>query len=133
FFVAVDRYLRMKAEAHESDEQYAYARACLLHYAAWMVDHEVPYLDQQEKLEFPTETWAAQEFRKANVLRLAAAYADEPLRGRLLQRGAELADRAWADLFRFARPATTRALAILFTEGLTEGRLRAGHVDVLPA
>ena len=59
---------------------YAYARAALLHYAGWMLEHEVPYFDRPEKLEYPTETWAAQEFRKANVLRLAAAHADEPLR-----------------------------------------------------
>ena len=51
-----------------------------------MVEHERPYLDHPEQLEYPTETWAAQELRKANVLRWAARYADEPLR-RAVRRG----------------------------------------------
>src|SRR5262249_6816004 len=79
FLVALDRYLAVKAEAGELDDRYAFARAGLLHYAAWMLEHEVPYFDHPERLEYPTETWAAQDFRKANVLRLAAAHADEPL------------------------------------------------------
>src|SRR5207253_1959466 len=82
-----------KADAGEIDRPYAYAQASLVTYAAWMADHEVPYFDQAEKLEFPTESWAAQELRKANVLRLAAAHADEPLRSRMVRRGTELADR----------------------------------------
>ena len=38
--------------------------ASLLHYADWMVKHEYPYLDRPEKVQFPTETWPAQELRK---------------------------------------------------------------------
>ena len=101
FLSSLARYLDLKAEAGELDFMYAYARASLLRYARWMVEHEVPYFDHPEKLEFPTETWAAQEFRKANVLRLAAAHADEPLRSDLLRRGDELAERAWNDLLQF--------------------------------
>jgi hypothetical protein len=133
FLSVLSRYLALKAEAGQVDRAYAYAQASLLHYAEWMLEHEVPYFDRPEQLEYPTETWAAQELRKANVLRLAAAHAGEPLRSRLLQRGAELADRAWSDLFRFERPATTRSLAIVFTEGLKDAAFRAGHVDSPPA
>ncbi|HXG08797.1 MAG TPA: hypothetical protein VNK04_03325 [Gemmataceae bacterium] len=111
------RYLDMKAEAEQLDFMYAYARASLLRYAGWMVEHERPYLDRPEELEYPNETWAAQEMRKANVLRLAAAHADEPLRSRLLRRGDELADRAWSSLLRFETRLTTRAVAIVLTEG----------------
>jgi hypothetical protein len=117
FLAALDHYLRVKAEARELDSMYAYARASLLHYAAWMVENEVPYFDQAEKLEYPTEAWAGQELRKANVLRLASAHADEPLRSRLLARGDELADRAWSDMFRFASRHTARGLALVLAEG----------------
>jgi hypothetical protein len=117
FLTVLARFLRVKAEAGELDFMYAYGRASLLHYAAWMLEHEEPYFDRPEKLEFPTETWAAQEFRKANVLRLAAAHEDEPQQARLLGRADELAERAWKDLLRFDRPATARALALLFGEG----------------
>lgn len=117
FLSAVARYLAVKAEAGELDFMHAYARAVLLHYACWMVDHERPYFDQVENLEFPNETWAAQEFRKANVLRLAAAHADEPLRSAALARGDELAERAWRDLSQFASKHSARAAALLLTEG----------------
>jgi hypothetical protein len=133
FLSVLARYLDLKAESGNLDAVYAHARASLLHYASWMVENEVPYFDHPEKLEFPTETWAAQELRKANVLRLAAEHAAEPLRARLLQRGAELADRAWGDLFRFERPATPRALALLFTEGLKDVWFRTGTVGFKPS
>jgi hypothetical protein len=117
FLSVLARYLQLKADAGELDFMYAYVRASLLLYAGWMLEHEVPYFNQAEKLEYPTETWAAQEFRKANVLRLAAMHAQEPLRQRLLDRGGELADRAWSDLLRFESRTTARAFAILLTEG----------------
>src|SRR5262249_30390675 len=72
------RYLDLKAEAEQLDAAYAYAQASLLHYAAWMADNEVPYFDRPDQLAYPTETWAAQELRKGNALRLAAAHAEEP-------------------------------------------------------
>jgi hypothetical protein len=81
-----------------------------------MLHHERPYLDHPEQLEYPTETWAAHDLRKANVLRLASRHADEPLRTDLLRRGDELADRAMFDLMQFRRPDTARALAILMVE-----------------
>jgi hypothetical protein len=58
--------------------------------------------------------------RKANVLRLAAQHADEPLHTRLLRRGEEFAARAWSDLLRFESRSTTRPLAIMMREGLID-------------
>jgi hypothetical protein len=124
FFAVLARFLDLKAEAGELDRMYAYGRASLLHYAGWMLDHEEPYFDHPEKLEFPTETWAAQELRKANVLRLAAAHAAEPLRNRLLRRGAELAKRAWDDLLAFESRHVTRAVALVLVEGLRDSYFR---------
>ena len=132
FLTSLDRYLGVKAEAGEFDNRYAYARACLLHYAAWMVDHEIPYLDRPEALEFPTETWAAQEFRKANVMRLASAYADEPLYSRLLARGRVLADRAWSDLLGFPSRHVSRAVAIVMTEGTRDDWFRRYALTAAP-
>jgi hypothetical protein len=120
FFSALARYLRAKAEAGETDGMYAYTQASLVRYAAWMLDHERPYFDHPGQLAYPTEAWAVQEMRKANVLRLAAAHADEPLRGRLLRRGQELADRAWDDLERFETRGAARAVAIMMMEGTVD-------------
>ena len=132
FLAALARYLSHKAECGQLDNMYAYSRASLLHYATWMADNEVAYLDQTERLEFPTETWAAQEFRKANVLRLSAAHADEPLRSRLMRRGDALADRAWMDLYRFESRFVARAAAIVFVEGLRDFCLRVHGVNSFP-
>src|SRR5208337_2266439 len=84
------------------------------------------------KLEFPTETWAAQDLRKANVLRLAAAHGEDPLRTGLLRRATELADRSWSDLLRFESRATTRPLAIVMTEGLRDAYFRSSGVSSVP-
>ena len=59
-----------RTSGSERDRMYAWARASLLHYARWMADHEYPYLDKPEILEFPTETWAAQDIRKERRLSL---------------------------------------------------------------
>ncbi len=53
---------------------YAYARASLLHYARWMAEHEYPYLEKPEILEYPTETWAAQDMRKSEIFDYAARH-----------------------------------------------------------
>jgi hypothetical protein len=124
FLSALARYLRLKAEAEELDNEYAYARASLVQYAEWMVDNEIPYLDQRDKLEFPTEAWAAQDLRKANVMRLAAGYTEGSLHDRLLQRGQEIADRAWRDLMGFESRTVARALALVMVEGLQDLCLR---------
>jgi hypothetical protein len=126
FLVVLARYLDLKAEAGSLDFMYAYARASLLHYASRMVEKERPYFDQSGQLEYPTETWAAQELRKANAFRLAARYADEPLRARLLGKGGEFARRAWADLGRFASRRTARPLAVMMTEGTRDAFFRQG-------
>jgi hypothetical protein len=133
FLSVLARYLDLKAERGELDHGFAYARASLLRYAEWMLIHEEPYFARPEKLEFPTETWAAQEFRKANALRLAAAHADESLRARLLSRADELADRGWEDLHRCKPSVTARARAILFVEGMRQHYFRSRGVTPAPA
>jgi hypothetical protein len=128
FLTSLAKYLDVKAEAGQPNQQAAYAQASLLHYARWMLEHERPYFDQADKLEYPTEAWAAQEFRKANVLRLAARHAEEPLRTALFQRGHELADRAWQDLLRFETRTYARAVAVVMIEGLKDCAFRSQGV-----
>jgi hypothetical protein len=124
YLVALARYLDLKIRHEQLDDMYHYAQAALVHYAAWMAEHEQPYLDRAEQLEYVTEAWPAQELRKANVLRLAARHAPEPLRSRLLQRATELADRAWSDWSAFPTRMSTRALAVLLVEGVRDAYYR---------
>lgn len=117
FLTALDRYLALKAALGELDRQYAYAQQSLLAYAAWMVKHERPYLDRPEELEYVTETWAAQELRKANALYLAAAHADESLAARCELKALELSEAAWKALLAFPTLHVTRVIAIVASEG----------------
>jgi hypothetical protein len=116
--------LQCKEEARQFDAYYAYGRDSLAHYGQWMLVNERPYLDHRESLEYPTEAWAAQEFRKANVLRLAAKYCEQVTAAQMLRRGKELAVRAWTDLFGFERRTTIRAMAVVMVEGLRDAELR---------
>lgn len=86
FLQALGRYLDDKTQRGELDEHYAYARASLLHYARWMAEHEIPYLDWPERLKMPTETWAAQDMRKSDVFKYAAKHATGAERERFLER-----------------------------------------------
>ncbi|MBY0232301.1 MAG: hypothetical protein K2W96_23740 [Gemmataceae bacterium] len=76
FLQALGKYLGHKAERGELDRMYGYARASLLHYARWMAESEYPYLDKPERLEYPTETWAAQDMRKSEVFWFAWLHAE---------------------------------------------------------
>jgi hypothetical protein len=134
FLTSLDKYLDAKLEAGELDAMYAYGRESLLHYARWMSEHEKAYFDQEEKLEYPTEAWAMQELRKANVFRRAARHADEPLRAKLLKKGDEFGDRAWRDLMRFSQTRTTaRAIALVMIEGLADCVYRDSPPEPRPA
>jgi hypothetical protein len=84
---ALGKYLDVKAEAGRLDLMYAYARESLLTYARWMAEHERPILDRPDELEFPNETWAAQDIRKSDVFKLAALHAQGDERDRFVERG----------------------------------------------
>lgn len=106
FLQSLGKYLLDKAERDERDQGWAYARASLLHYARWMAAHEYPYLEKPEKLEFPTETWAAQDIRKSDVFCHAARHAN----------GRE--HELFADKARFFHATSTRTLAQVPTRAL---------------
>ena len=74
FLQEVIRYLDLKRSWNEFDNAFTYARDALLHYAHWMSINEEPYLEQPERLEYPNDTWIAQDIRKANVLYAAYRY-----------------------------------------------------------
>ncbi|MGE3957958.1 MAG: hypothetical protein AB7H96_14660 [Vicinamibacterales bacterium] len=79
FLQTLGQYLYAKWERGEFDAMFDYARASLLHYSAYIVDHETPYLEHPERLEFPTETWVAQDLRKGDALLWAAFFAIDPV------------------------------------------------------
>lgn len=72
FLQALMRYLDIKVERGQNDCAYAYAWKSLVHYGRWMLAHESPTLDHPERLQYPTETWAAQDMRKWHILQYVA-------------------------------------------------------------
>jgi hypothetical protein len=83
---ALGVYLDHKIDLGQLDEMYAYARQTLLHYARWMAVNERPILDTPEKLQFPTETWCAQDMRKVEVFQFAAKHAAGVEKEKFLER-----------------------------------------------
>ena len=77
FFQAVGRFLFLKESLNSIDLDYWYARHSLLHFANWMCENEGFYLDTPEKLEFPNDTWCAQELRKANLFYFASYFSNK--------------------------------------------------------
>jgi hypothetical protein len=86
FLQALGRYLDYKVELGQLDRMYAYARLTLLHYARWMATNERPYLDAADQLQYPTETWVAQEMRKVEAFQFAAKHTVGEERVRFLER-----------------------------------------------
>ena len=90
YLQALTRYLDVKRERGQNDESHAYAIATLNHFADWMSENERPTLDHAERLQYPTETWVAQDMRKWHVLQYAAWLSGEhPRRAKLLQEKAD--------------------------------------------
>jgi hypothetical protein len=121
---ALGRYIDDLRERGGLDDAVEYARAALVRYARWIAAHEFPYLDKPELLEFPTETWAAQDLRKGAVLDLAAEHCADPAeRTRFAERATFFHETALETLARFETRTTTRPVVLVMTNGVA----RAGH------
>ena len=114
---AVAKFLDKKSELQERDEGFALARGGLLVYADWMERHEYPYLQRPELLEYPNETWAAQELRKCVVLYHAARYAPPQRRTPYLEKARMLLEAAREDLEHFPTSSCTRPVALMLQNG----------------
>jgi hypothetical protein len=118
FLQALGKYLEYRADLGLIDAKFEYARAVLVKYAMWMCANERPYLDAPEKLEFPTETWAAQDLRKAAVFEFAARHTtDDGARACFLARADGFVDYAIGALMRSPTGRLTRPLVLLLAYG----------------
>jgi hypothetical protein len=117
YLQALGAYLDHKAELGQLDTAYAYAQATLLHYARWMADHEYPYLEKPEILEYPTETWAAQDMRKCAVFQYAMKHASGPERARFAERAAYFFDYAVRKLSGMKERTLCRPVVLLMSYG----------------
>lgn len=118
FLQALGKYLEYRADRGLIDAKYEYARAVMHKYALWMCASERPYLDTPEKLEYPTETWAAQDIRKAAVFEFAARLTtDEGARACFMARADGFVEYAIATLSASPTGRLTRPLVLLLAYG----------------
>ncbi len=132
FLQALGKYLDHKAERGQLDATYAYARASLLHYARWMADNEVPTLSRPEILEYPNETWAAQDMRKCEVFQFATKHAVGSERDRFRER----ADFFFRDAVARLTASPTRTLArpvvLMLSYGYAHAHFQAHPNEAAP-
>ena len=126
FLLALGRYLDIKHQFEQTDAHFFYARTVLLRYASWMADNEHPYLDKPEKLEYPTETWAAQDLRKADIFAYAAGHCGRLQRMLFMEKSRFFLDYSLDQLSLFDTSHFTRPMAILTTNGMPSLALMSG-------
>jgi hypothetical protein len=114
------RYLHFTEGIDRPNGIREYVVRSLLHYADWMIDNDLFYLDYPEQLEYPTETWAAQELRKGNILFMASQWSDTLQGDRLRRRGIEMMNRAWNSLTGFESRCCTRPIALALQQSYIE-------------
>jgi len=132
FLQILGKYLDFKKELGETDWHFYYARDSLLHYANWMVDNEVPYKDVLHKVEIPTETWPAQDVRKAVVLNEASKYAPTKLKARFRKKARFFFDRCLEDLLSFETAYLTRPMVLLMVYGIVQSYFDNTPLEKLP-
>ena len=135
FLNSLGRYLFVKRDAEQFDAMYSFGRDVMKTYGRWMAINERRTLDRPEELQYPTEAWAAQDFRKANVLRIAAACEDDATHAAEMHTKAnEIIDDAWNDMAAFGNARlTARCLSILMTEGHRDVFHRTCEPPLVPA
>jgi len=135
FLNALGRYLLAKCDAEQLDGMYAYSGDVMQTYGRWMAANERRTLDRPEELQYPTAAWAAQDFRKANVLRIAASCEDDATHAAdMLHKANAISDAAWKDMAEFGDARlTARCLSILMTEGPRDLFHRTAEPTRIPA
>ncbi len=119
FLQVLGRYLDFKLETGELDYMFCYARESLLHYAKWMLKHEVPFKSMLDIVEYPTETWIVMDMRKSNVFDYAAKYEkDKELRQQFLAKAKFFYHTCLRDLEEFDTKIFTRPLVMLMSYGI---------------
>ncbi len=135
FLTALGRYLVAKRDAELFDAMYSYSRDVMQSYGRWMAFSERRTLDRPDELRYPTEAWAAQDFRKANVLRIAASCEVDAKQAAAMRDKADMLNNAaWHDLASFGDARlNARCLSILMTEGHREVFHRTCEASPIPS
>ena len=132
FLQALGKYLEVKLGRGEVDFMYAYAQESLLRYARWMLTNEVPYSTKLDRVEFPTETWPAQDIRKCVVFHLAAKHATASEREAFSEKAKFFFNSCIKDLRAFPTCMFTRPLVLLLTNAYVNSYFEIKHSEAAP-
>ncbi len=132
FLQILGKYLDLKVEKKEIDYMCSYGRASLLHYAKWMVGHEVPYKQVLNRVQIPTETWPAQDIRKSNVFMFAAKHSRGPLRDVFLEKADFFFRASVSDLLSFPTCKLTRPIVLLLVNGFMRAYFQMNSGETAP-
>ena len=132
FLQSLGKYLDCKSENSGADHMYQYARASFVHYAQWMLDHEVPYGTVLHKVELPTETWPAQDIRKSVIFHMAAKYAQGKLCKAFRQKAGFFFQACLRDLRSFPTCMLTRPIALLMSYAHVHAYFQRKTYDPVP-
>lgn len=132
FLQAVGIYLHHKVTLNQLDDNFAYARESLLNHARWMLQNERPYMERRERLDYPTETWVAQDLRKADVFMWAAIHSSGDERASFTERAMWFFNYAVSELPKMTGHWFSRPLVLVLTQGYRLGWF-AKHVAALAA
>jgi hypothetical protein len=133
YLQAIGKYLDYKIDIGQLDGMYAYGQAVLLHFARWMNDHERPYLDQRDKLEYPTETWPAQDMRKCEVFQYAYRHATGAERERFRERAAFYFKHSTETLGSMATRTYCRPVVLMMSYGWSHAWFKRNPNATAPA
>ena len=132
FLISLIRFIEVKETLGELDDDFEYAKDCLLHYANWMTENERLYLEKSDMLEYPNETWLAQEFRKSVVLYHAIKFARTEHVQKIRQRCQFFMETAFSDLSSWDTRFLTRPLVLVLQNGwldLDSDKYSVSHLD----
>ena len=94
-----------------------------------MVENEQTYLATPEKMEYPNETWAAQDFRKTNVLLYASKYSEIGSKNKFIEKAEQVYIEAIEQLLEFDTNQLTRPIALLMQNGMMFSCFKTNSVD----
>lgn len=121
FLQSLGRYLDIAQDLVELDVVFTYAKESFIKYTEWMLDNEFPYLEKPQILEFPNETWCAQDLRKADIFAVASNYCnDEKLRNKYNQKSQYFFSKTFEYLRQFGDAQfLTRPVVVVMTNGFS--------------
>jgi hypothetical protein len=118
YLQALGRFVEYKNLLGQRDSDFEYGVASLLHYANWMEQNERPTLSRPQELQYPTETWAAQDMRKWHVLACASKWCvSEEDSERLMAKAEFFHQHSLKTLDGFASKSLCRPIVLLLNFG----------------